>query len=86
MLDLNRLRLMKPDAVLINTARGGIVDEQALICVLTNKQIAVELVVSPATVRSHVEHILAKLELRSRAQIAVWVSLHGLLSADASMT
>jgi D-3-phosphoglycerate dehydrogenase len=30
MLDLNRLRLMKPDAALINTARGGIIDEQAL--------------------------------------------------------
>jgi phosphoglycerate dehydrogenase-like enzyme len=30
MLDLNRLRLIKPDAVLINTARGGIIDEQAL--------------------------------------------------------
>jgi phosphoglycerate dehydrogenase-like enzyme len=31
MLDLKRLRLMKPDAVLINTARGGIIDEQALV-------------------------------------------------------
>ncbi|MBV8361188.1 MAG: 2-hydroxyacid dehydrogenase [Deltaproteobacteria bacterium] len=30
MLDLKRLRLMKPDALLINTARGGIIDEQAL--------------------------------------------------------
>ena len=50
---------------------------------LTNKQVAVELVVSPATVRSHVEHILAKLDLRSRAQIAVWASQQGLLAAQA---
>ena len=31
MLNLERLRLMKPDAVLINTARGGIIDEDALV-------------------------------------------------------
>ena len=36
------------------------------------KQVAAELVVSPATVRLHVEHILDKLNLRSCAQIAVW--------------
>ena len=46
---------------------------------LTNKQIASELVVSPATVRSHVEHILAKLDLTSRAQVAVWASRQGLV-------
>jgi predicted ATPase/DNA-binding CsgD family transcriptional regulator len=46
---------------------------------LTNKQVAAELVLSPATVRSHVEHILAKLDLHSRAQIGVWASQQGLL-------
>jgi glycerate dehydrogenase len=30
LIDTERLALMKPDALLINTARGGIVDEQAL--------------------------------------------------------
>ncbi len=49
---------------------------------LTNKQIAADLVVSPATVRSHVEHILDKLNLRSRAQIAVWASQQGLLPGE----
>jgi DNA-binding CsgD family transcriptional regulator len=48
---------------------------------LTNKQIAAELVVTTATARSHVEHILTKLDLRSRAQIAVWASQHGMLEA-----
>jgi glycerate dehydrogenase len=32
--------LMKPSAILLNTARGGIVDEQALVQALDNKQIA----------------------------------------------
>jgi non-specific serine/threonine protein kinase len=39
---------------------------------LSNKQIGAELSVSVGTVRSHVDHILAKLELHSRAQVAVW--------------
>jgi non-specific serine/threonine protein kinase len=50
---------------------------------LTNKEIAAELVLSPATVRSHVEHILDKLNLHSRAQIAAWATQQGLLSAPA---
>jgi DNA-binding CsgD family transcriptional regulator len=40
---------------------------------LTNDQIAEELVVSPSTVRAHIEHMLQRLELHSRAQIAAWV-------------
>jgi predicted ATPase/DNA-binding CsgD family transcriptional regulator len=48
---------------------------------LTNKQVAAALTVSPGTVRSHVEHILIKLELRSRAQIAVWATEQRLLGA-----
>jgi DNA-binding CsgD family transcriptional regulator len=51
---------------------------------LTNKQIAAKLILSPATVRSHVEHILTRLDLRSRAQVAVWASQQGLLSARSS--
>jgi DNA-binding NarL/FixJ family response regulator len=48
---------------------------------LTNKQIAAELKVSTGTVRAHVEHILFKLDLHSRAQIAVWATQRGLVPA-----
>jgi non-specific serine/threonine protein kinase len=39
---------------------------------LSNRQIAQALVISEKTAANHVEHILNKLDLRSRAQIAVW--------------
>jgi len=39
---------------------------------LSNKDIAARLVISPRTAEGHVEHILAKLGLNSRAQIVVW--------------
>ncbi|CAH9055871.1 Putative 2-hydroxyacid dehydrogenase [Pseudoalteromonas holothuriae] len=38
--DESVLSLLKPSAVLINTARGGIVNEQALVDALNNKQLA----------------------------------------------
>jgi DNA-binding NarL/FixJ family response regulator len=41
---------------------------------LTNGQIASELSVSRSTANNHVARILRKLGLRSRAQIAVWVT------------
>lgn len=43
---------------------------------LSNRQIAAELVLSDRTVDTHVSHILRKLALVSRAQIAAWAVQH----------
>lgn len=45
---------------------------------LTNRQIADELVISPATVDRHVANILVKLGAHGRAQIAAWAVAEGL--------
>jgi non-specific serine/threonine protein kinase len=47
----------------------------------TNQQVADALIVSRRTVESHISHILAKLRLTTRAQIAVWAAQHGLLES-----
>jgi non-specific serine/threonine protein kinase len=47
----------------------------------TNRQIGAALVISEGTAAVHVKHILNKLDLESRAQIAVWIVRHG-LAAD----
>ena len=44
----------------------------------SNREIAAHLVVSDETVKTHVSHILSKLGLRSRTQIAAWAIQHGL--------
>jgi non-specific serine/threonine protein kinase len=44
---------------------------------LSTAQIAEELVVAVATVRVHIEHIMAKLDLHSRTQVVLWVREHG---------
>jgi DNA-binding CsgD family transcriptional regulator/tetratricopeptide (TPR) repeat protein len=41
---------------------------------LTNAEIAEQLVIAPKTASSHVEHILAKLGVTRRAEIAAWVA------------
>jgi predicted ATPase/DNA-binding CsgD family transcriptional regulator len=46
----------------------------------TNQQIADELVITPGTAANHVEHILTKLDFRSRTQIAAWAIEHGLVA------
>jgi non-specific serine/threonine protein kinase len=47
---------------------------------LSNRAIAEELVLSVRTTEAHVTHVLTKLGLRSRAQLAVWASEQGLLA------
>jgi predicted ATPase/DNA-binding CsgD family transcriptional regulator len=49
----------------------------------SNRRIANELIVGQPTVATHVQHILAKLGLASRAQVAVWVSQQGWLKESA---
>ena len=47
---------------------------------LTNASIATRLSVAPRTAETHVENIRRKLQVRSRAQIAAWVTEHRLRS------
>ena len=42
---------------------------------MTNGEIAAELFLSPKTVSAHIEHILAKLGVARRAEIAAWVTM-----------
>ncbi len=42
----------------------------------SNPAIAAKLFVSRATVKTHVSHILRKLDLDSRVQLASWVAAH----------
>ena len=51
---------------------------------LTNRQIADELIITRKTVETHVSHLLAKLGLVSRVQIATWGLRHGGFAADES--
>jgi len=48
----------------------------------TNRQIAERLVIAPRTADNHVQHIFDKLGLSSRAQVAAWVAVRGLLVGD----
>lgn len=45
---------------------------------LSNEQIARRLLITPGTTANHVEHILRRLNLGSRVQIATWATRYGL--------
>lgn len=49
---------------------------------LTNREIAKRLGISAGTVKNHVEHIIAKLNVSDRTQAAVYALRHGLLATD----
>jgi non-specific serine/threonine protein kinase len=51
---------------------------------LTNGQLAERLYISPKTAAVHVSHILTKLGLSSRAEIAAWTVRNGIALAAAS--
>jgi non-specific serine/threonine protein kinase len=44
----------------------------------TNREVAAALGISVKTAANHVEHIMTKLDLRSRAQVAVWAAERGM--------
>jgi DNA-binding NarL/FixJ family response regulator len=64
----NDLLSEREKEVLVLVARG-----------LTNRQIAAELIISENTVRNHLSHILEKLDLSRRSQVAAYAAQRGLL-------
>ena len=49
---------------------------------LTNREIAAKLFLSVRTVEVHVDHILTKLDFRTRTQLAAWAYEAGLRPED----
>ena len=68
-----------PGGATASASPGGLTAREREIAALiasgrSNKAIAAELVISPATVARHIANIMAKLGFRNRAQIAAWIT------------
>jgi DNA-binding NarL/FixJ family response regulator len=66
---------------------GGVANALVVVVfvdLLPHRQIAGALVITEWTVDTHVRHILAKLNLRSRAQVAAWAVERRLLFRELS--
>ena len=70
--------------------RGAVTVRQREIAALvargyTNQQLAAELVITEGTAANHIQQILSRLGLRSRAELAAWASERGLAPAHDGM-
>ena len=77
------LAALTPEAEPISDLPDGLTPREAEVLALiaeglTNAEIADRLVVSAATVKSHVNHIFAKANVRDRAQAVVYAYARGL--------
>jgi DNA-binding NarL/FixJ family response regulator len=85
---LTRSRPVQPDSASPEHGLTGreLAVLQRLAAGLGQVEIAAELVISPHTVASHIQHILAKLGVHTRAQSIVFAYEHGLLKPATART
>jgi DNA-binding NarL/FixJ family response regulator len=80
---LQRVRATTEDAEMAHAIRAELSDRELEVLKLIangkdNAQIAVELVISPKTVKNHISNILMKLQIQNRIQAAVYAVRSGL--------